>query len=384
MTSSSRAVVRPPKQASTHIPLSVLIAALGLALGSGCQGAASGAAPPVAEPAPDRPVAVRTVAVRAAPMRLETRYLGTVRSVRRATVTARIAGTVIELPVAEGSAVAEGAIVARLAAPDADARVERAQAEVRKAKAERDYLCDRAVKDRTLQDAGALPAAAADLGRKQCDSAREAVRAGEAQRRELDVAADRSTEPAPLTGRVLKWLVEPGEHVLPGRPLVLIGGGELELTVPLTESDVARGVGVDTAATVRVARGEPHPGVVTALAIQAQGAGRTVAATLPLPEPLAAAAYNGMAVDVALVVARDDHAVAVPQDALRQDPDGTVLFLVQGDHLERRRVQPGLSAGGWVAVTPAPPPTGRVVAGALEGLSDRQAIFAVGDLGGPR
>lgn len=373
---------QPPKQASTHFKW--LLALVTLATAAGCGGEAANTAVAPTEPSVERPVAVRTVAVRTGPLLREASYLGTVRSTSRATVIAQTSGTVAELPVEEGAAVDAGQVVARLSSPDAAARVQRAQAEVRRARAERDYLCDRAAKDGELESAGAITTAAADLGRKQCATAREAVRASDAQRRELDVIVDRAVEEAPLGGTVLEWLVQPGEHVMPGRPLLSIGGTELELTIPLTEADVARGVGLGSAATVSQRGGEAFPSEVIALAPLARGPGRTVQATLRLPAPLAPAAYNGMSLDVALLLERDDDAVAVPPDALRTERDGAALFMIQGDRIERRLVTPGLRAGGWVAVTPAPAAGSLVVVGALRGLADGQLVFSVDDSGAQR
>lgn len=372
----------PHKQASTH--MITLMALAVSAAAAGCGGEAAGTAMAPTESAPERPVAVRTVRVRTGLLVREASYLGTVRSTSRATVIARTSGTVTDLPVSEGEAVTAGAVVARLTSPDADARAQRAQAEVRRARAERDYLCDRANKDAGLETAGAITVAAADLGRKQCATAREGVRASEALRRELDVFVDRAVEEAPLDGTVLEWLVQPGENVMPGRPLVAIGGTALELTVALTEADLARGVGVGTPATVGLRGGEPLASEVVALAPQARGPGRTVQATLRLPAPLADAAYNGMSLDVAVVLERDDDAVAVPPDALLAGADGVALFLVRDDRIERRLVTPGLRTQGWVAVTPAPAADDHVVVGALRGLVDGQLIFGVDDSGAER
>lgn len=370
------------KQANTRFIS--LIAALALASIAGCEGASSGVALAAGDASPERAVAVLTVPVRTGPLLREASYLGTVRSTSRATVIARTSGTVIELPIPEGAPVTAGAVVAQLSSLDADARAQRVQAEVRRARAERDYLCDRAATDDGLQEVGVIPGAAADLGRKQCAAARQAVRASEAQRREVNVVADRAVEEAPLDGTVLEWLVQPGEHVMPGRPLVHIGGVALELTVPLTEGDIARGAGVGTQATVSTRDGASHESEIIAMAPKAHGPGRTVQATLRLPAPLADGAYNGMSVDVALVLERVDDAVAVPPDALLTDGDGVALFVVRGDRVERRQVTPGLRAGGWVTVSPPPAADSRVVVGNLRGLADGQLVLGVDGAGDER
>ncbi|TNF34970.1 MAG: efflux RND transporter periplasmic adaptor subunit, partial [Deltaproteobacteria bacterium] len=252
-----------------------------------------------------------------------------------------------------------------------------ARAEVSRARIERDYLCERARTDGALEQAGAVPGAAGDLGRKQCATARAAVRASEAQLHELGVVEARAAEEAPIDGLVLEWLAEPGENVMPGRPLVRIGGSAMELTVALTEADLARGVGVGTAATVSARGGSPIATEIVSLAPLARGPGRTVEATLRLPEPLAQGAYAGMSLDVAVTLERVDDTVSVPSDALLLDGDGAAIFVARDGRLARVRVTPGLVAGGWVAVDPPPAADSRVVVGALRGLEDEQPVYAV-------
>lgn len=369
------------KQASTRFMLVAVFSTAAAWLVGGCAPAASGASPVEPGAAP-RPVAVRTVAVRTGDLRSEAVYVGTARPRVRATVVARVAGTLSELVADEGDAVTAGQHLARVLTPDAAARVERAKAESRRARSERDYLCDRFTKDQALREAGAIPGAAADLGGKQCDTARAGVRAAEAQVNELVALASKSDEEAPLTGRVLERLAEPGEHVLPGRPLLVLGGDELEVVLPLTEGDRARGVGVGTPAWVRVRGGATVQTTVVALGPQARGPGRTVEATVALPAALRDSSYPGQSLDVGLVLAEVRGATSVPSDALGASQDGPVVFLVEGDRLVRRPVRVVLSSQGWAAIAPALAPEARVVVGSLRGLAHDLPVYPVAADGG--
>lgn len=325
-----------------------------------------------------QPVAVRTTQVRLGVLQVRAHYLGQVRATRRATVLARSAGTLADLPLAEGEAVRHRQVVARLSTPDASARLARARAELSRAETERDYLCDRHTSDRALGDAGALPPNVVALAAKNCAVAQNAVTAAGAQVREVELASARSAEVAPFDGRIVRWLAEPGEEVMPGRPLLMVEDAAREVVVALTESDLARGLGVGSRAQLRLLDGQTHDAQIADLSADASGPGRTREATISLPAELASA-WPGMSVDLEFIVAEIPDATAVPRDALHKDAAGHAIFLVLDDHLKRQPVTPGLASRGWVAVTPAPQPGTHVVVGAPAGLHDGQRVFAVAD-----
>jgi RND family efflux transporter MFP subunit len=152
---------------------------------------------------------------------------GTVRARERATLTARVSGSVMALPFREGDAVAAGAVVARiedralraaLAAADAD----RDAAEADQARSAA-LLSRGVVAPRDAEQAGARAAAT----RAAAEAARTAL--GYAELR------------APFAGRVAARPVNVGDVVMPGTPLVEIDGlGGLEVVATVGEDAVAR------------------------------------------------------------------------------------------------------------------------------------------------
>lgn len=328
-----------------------------------------------------QPVAVRTVPVHTGNLQARARYLGQVRPVRRATVLARSAGTLVELPHGEGEYVRARQPVARINAPDASARLARVRAELSRAQAERDFLCERHASDRALGEAGALPPNAVTLAAKNCAVAQHAATAVSAQLHEVELAHARSLEVAPFDGRIVRWMAEPGEEVMPGRPLLSIEDSTHEVVVALSESDLARGLGMGSRARLSLRDGQTLDSQLTDLSIDVSGPGRTREASIPLPAGFGDI-WSGMSVDVDFILAEAPDATAVPRDALQQDATGHVIFVVLGDHIKRLPVTPGLASGGWVAVTPAPQPGARVVVGAPAGLYDGQRVFAVADPAG--
>jgi len=121
-------------------------------------------------PTPERPQAVRVIAPERRDLVHEVSYVGTVRSAREVKVLARVAGTLEALPVAEGERVAQGAVLARISAPELGARLDQAQAELERTTTERDYACETFATDQRLYDQDAISRAQLDRSRRQCRS----------------------------------------------------------------------------------------------------------------------------------------------------------------------------------------------------------------------
>lgn len=356
---------------------STLFAAL-LLLAPGCRPA------PAAEPPQRPPVAVRTQRVRHGPMRAELRYVGTVQPRREVKVLARLAGTVRELPIPEGGWAKEGEVLARMTAADADARTARLDAEESRAASERDYHCERLKTDQRLAGTGAVTGAQLDTSRRACQGAEAAARAARAALAEARAVTGRQVERAPFEGRVLRHLTEPGQHVVPGQPLLLLGGELLEVRVAVAEEDLRKGLKLGRAARVWWGDEPARDTTITRVGSVAIGPGRTVEVALALPEQGFESATPGMSVDVAFVLAEAGEACAVPQRALGRAAEERFVYEVEGDLLRRRALRPTLFADGWVAVEPPLGKEAVVVVGELGGLSEGQRVYPVAEREGGR
>ncbi len=353
------------KQVSIYIVFFAALASLSLAA---CQQSA----PP---PTPAPPVAVRTVPVRLGPVREQIDYVGTVHSQREVRVLARVSGTLLELPVHEGDAVRKGDVIALVSAPEAHARVRHGAADVSRATTESSYLCERFETDRRLATANVLTPAQLDASRKACEASQASVRAAEAGLFEIRSVAAKSTESAPFSGRVLQWLAEPGEHVMPGRPILLLGDDELEVRVPVAESDVERGLSKDGRVELRRGSGAAVTSTIRSIAPLAMGPGRTVEVRISIPET--GRLSHGQSVDVGFVTAERTDAVLVPTEAVHRGDDGFALFLVSGGRAQRFAVVLGPREDGWVAVTPPPSKDAHVAVSGLDQLHDGASVYAV-------
>lgn len=327
------------------------------------------------------PTAVRVVQAEERPMRETVETVGTVASRRTLRLTARVPGTLEELPVEEGDRVEKGEVLARIDAPELEAKRERIGAELGRARAEREFACSTFETDRKLHESGALAGSKLDASRKRCTSAKEGVAAARAQLGEIETRLAKRVEHAPLDGTVLDRRAEPGEHVGPGRPLLVLGERGREVVVPVVEGDVARGIAPGTPVQLRVGEGASTETSVRTVDPRAQGPGRAVDVHMPLDGEFDRAPVGG-SVDVAFVLDREPEATPVPREALVRTDGTWSIYVVEEGVAHRRAVERGVAEGNWISVHPKLEPDRRVVVTNLDVVRDGTSVYAVEAAGG--
>ena len=294
------------------------------------------------------PVMVVTVAAHTVTDRIEA--AGELLAVAEASVAAEVDGRVTEMRVLEGAAVAAGEVVLeidrerRQLALDSE-RALVAEAEAAVAEAGRELGRIRSLHERNAVSKAQLDASETAL--QQSRSRREATRArlGLAERalRDASVAA-------PFDGLVARRYVSAGDFVGVGEKLYdLVALDPIEVVFHLTERDSGR-VELGDQVEVRVA---PHPDEV-------------FPATVNVVSPRIDPQTRTLRVKAALdnsdgrlrpgLFARADLGVAVregvpmlPEDAILQRSDGSIVFVLDGDsRVQRRVVTTGVFRDGYV------------------------------------
>jgi HlyD family secretion protein len=335
---------------------------------------------------------------------------GRVISTSRAQVGSEVTGTVIERRVKEGDAVRPGDVLVVLRADDLDARVRQAEAALRElqgsarpqaeasqrqaeaqlaqAGRERQRRADlfarqliaresleqaeeaetiaRATADRTR-----LAAAAAGAGSTAEQQLREQLAAARAQRAKAVVRAS-------TAGTVLTRNAEPGDLVQPGRVLFEIArGGDTEIEVPVDEKNLAALAMGQVAECIADAwPGRPFPAVVNFIAPAIDATRGTVTLRLrvdPPPDYL----RQDMTVSVNIETGRRDRALAVPNDTLLEQPDGSrIVLAVRQGRVKRVPVQLGLTSLAMSEVTQGIAAGDEVLAGAgsANGVSEGDRV----------
>lgn len=310
---------------------------------------------------------------------------------RRATVAAKITGRVTEVLVDEGMVVEAGQVLARLDDADARRRTDATRAardvaraaldeiEVNLADAERrlrrvrELHQDGVASEQDLDSANA----ASDALRAQLVVAQRNLDAAEAQLAVGMQDLENYTIRAPFAGIAVSKEAQPGEMVAP----VFAGGGGISTIVDMTSLEIE--VDVNESYIARVTPGQPAeavldaypdwriPASVRTVIPTADRQKATVKVRLTFDE-LDPRILPDMGVKVAFQETDDEAQDApralclVPRKAIRRDGDRSIVFVVNGDMVERRAVTvgrelagdaeilAGVSAGNVVVIEPPP------------------------------
>ena len=332
---------------------------------------------------------------------------GYVTARRRATVSSKVTGKVVDILVEEGMAVQIGQVLARL-----DDTMERSQLALAEARlgAARSALAELEVRhrealldldrQRRLLDERLVPQADFDAARAEADSfearianQRDQVAVAE---REVDVrrtSLDDTVIRAPFGGVAISKNAQPGEMISP----VSAGGGftrtgistivdmdSLEIEVDVNEAYINRvSDGQRVVANLDAYPDWDIPASVITTVPAADRQRATVLVRIAFDELGDPRILPDMGVDVAFL--EDDPPAAaaagsprlwIPAGAVRRDGGGPSVFLLRGDRVERRAVGLGVESGGEVEVTSGIGPGDRVVVDAPPDLADGDRVAA--------
>lgn len=314
--------------------------------------------------------AVRVETVQNGPFVATESHLGTVLPVTRVRVVARVPGTISALGPSEGESIARGRELVSIAAPDLSARQRRVASERRRAERERDFVCAQLETDRDLAASGDLSTLHVAQTEKGCGVATHAVHAARAAEQEVSEQRANAVEEAPFDGRVLSYLVDVGQTVMPGTPLAEYAGTELELQLRVVAGDLPQlSVGTD----VRLPHGQR--GKIHEIGQRADGPGRLYEVLVRIDEDATVRIGESVLADV--VTHSMSNVTSVPDMAVRTDATGTYVLVEEDGKLQRVDVRALLSAEGRTAVEPQLPDAARVVTVGPKNIDESSSVFAV-------
>ena len=324
---------------------------------------------------------------------------GYVTARRRATVSSKVTGRVVESNVEEGMAVTAGQVLARLDDSNARAALDLAMAQAeaaRRAVVENEVQLAEATltlgRIEQLRARGLATAADLDAARAAVDSTEARIAALRQQvtvaERQVDVQRtelDNMVIRAPFSGVAISRVAQPGEMVSP----VSAGGGftrtgistivdmsSLEIEVEVSESYINRVSNGQAVTAVLDAYPDwqiPAHVITTIPAADRQKATVLVRIGFDALDPRI---LPDMGVRVTFLRAGGDGEAAgrsvalVPRTAVRTEGDQNVVFVVQGTRAERRAIATGGLDGDRVEVLAGLTPGDRVVISAPADLAD--------------
>lgn len=339
--------------------------------------AAVGACAPGAEPESRQGARAEAAAV---PVRLLTlgatadnavvRAAGTVRLRRETPLAFWTAGRVADVSVREGDRVAAGAVLARLDTRTIDMDVAAARADLQRARA--DLERQRVLLKQGWQTRARLEAAEAAAGSAAAALERATFAQANARIR------------APAAGIVLARQVEPGQTVMAGEPVLMLGeyrAGHV-LRVPLTSGEVA-GLSLGQAAEIRFGDGAVPDMAGKIIEIAGRADERTGSFQVEIALPDVAGLRSGQIATATLVAGRAPGrtALSVPATALFAARAGEA-FVWRYD-AARGVVRPALVRVGAVGergveVLSGLSPGDRIVATGVDRLSDGARVTVSG------
>ncbi|MCX8091928.1 MAG: efflux RND transporter periplasmic adaptor subunit [Verrucomicrobiae bacterium] len=312
-----------------------------------------------ADSATSLPVAtVRVQTIDDQPRALTEEIVGTVRARTRATLEAKIAGRITELPVVLGQSLEAGDLVARLDVREIQARLDQARAVLEQARRDRDRFA-------TLLRQQAVTQA-------EFDGVEARFRVAEAAVAEAETMLGYAEVRAPFDGVVTRKLADVGDLATPGRPLIeLEDPNALRLEADVPEALISHvQPGAKLPVRIHAANAELE-GVVAEMAPAADPNSRTFRVKLDLPG--APGLKPGLFGRVAVPVG-ETRAPRVPAQALVQRGQMEMVFVVADGRAQMRLVKSGKRLGEEVELVSGVRPGERVVVEGAGALMDGQPV----------
>ncbi|MEO7198685.1 MAG: efflux RND transporter periplasmic adaptor subunit [Dokdonella sp.] len=333
--------------------LKVLLLAAGIALAA--------CSPAPKSVAKVQPAAVDAVAVTRSASGSARSWDGVIEAVNRATLSAQTSGRIAAVEADVNDTVTVGQVLLRLSdveqqAGNAAARAQVKAQEAALVEAEANYQ-----RFATLAEKNWVSRAQMDQAVNTRNSARAMRDAARAQLRQLSQQTDYTIIRAPYDGVVERRMVELGESVTPGQPLISVlapGALRVEIQVPQEEAAAIREVG---RAQLRSADGTVHD--VARVIVYPSADPQTHATTVRLELDASSGLHPGNAVKAEFPIGSGGH-LLIPAGSVLQRSEVSAVYVVTDagiqlrqirlgqTHGDQREVIAGLHAGERVAVDP--------------------------------
>ena len=311
-----------------------------------------------APPLPTVSVSVEELKEITAPSRVE--VVGTLEAIERASISARISGQIIELPVVLGSKVKQGDLLVKISAGEISAKV--LQAEAQLAQARRNLA-----RESKLQKQGAST-------EETVKSLLDATRIAEAAFKEARTMLDYTTISAPFSGTITKKIANTGDLASPGMVLLMIENGDaLQVLAQVPESLLLTVQQGDTVPVRIPAASLNIEGVVAEVAPAANPLSRTAPVKINIPSSpdlrvgqFARIGLNG----------NDENTIMVAQSAVLSKGQMDIVFVYDGSTktAQMRLVRTGAVHGGQVEILSGLEPGEQVAVSSVEHLQDGQSL----------
>ncbi len=277
---------------------------------------------------------------------------GELLAVDEANVAAEVGGRITAMRVSEGAPVVAGDVVLEIDRERRELELANENAMVAAARSEIAQESRELERIRSLFKSEAISQAQLDAANTRLRTARARLASAEAKRGLAQLAVRNASVAAPFDGLVARRFVSAGDHVAEGEPLFdLVALDPIEVEFHLTERDSAR-VEVGDSVEVRVT---PYPeqvftAIVHVVSPRIDPATRTLRVKARVENP-ERKLRPGLFARADLGVAVRERVPMIPEQAVLQRSDGSVVFVVRdGNRAERRNVRLGVFRDGLAEI----------------------------------
>jgi len=307
-----------------------------------------------AHPAPAMPAAAKTSAPTAleflasevvttepAELRQVMQLTGTLRAVDQVTVKAKVAAEVRAVMAREGESVKVGQIVVKLDTSEYEARVAQARGNLNNARAQMEIATKARDNNLALVEKGFISKNAFDNSASQYAAAKASVDSAQGA---LDIvlkSLNDTVSRAPISGLVSVRHVQPGEKVaMDSRLLEIVNLQQLELEAAVPSSEISK-VAIAQKVELRIeGLAQRFDGKVVRINPSTQAGSRSVPVYVQVANPQNLLRV-GMFADGRLLLSSKAGAVTMPQSAVRKVNDGSFVFAIVNNKIERLPVTLG-------------------------------------------
>ena len=314
---------------------------------------------------PEKPVAVRTVAIKLRTVEDALLLPARVEPLQEAHLAAERAGRVIELLADKGQSVEADQVLLRL-----DGRLweaARQRAEIEERDASRDLK-----RWKELEKTGAVSGSEFESIQRRQESAKIALGEAEVMLSQCEVRS-------PFAGVIVARLVEVGDYANEGQAVLrVIRLDQVKLTFDVPEQDIGSlRTGQKKTFTLAVLPGREFTGEITFVSSQAERESNSFPVELTV-ENADRALKAGMIAQVALVRREREGAVVVPLAAIVPRKGEHYLFAVENGHAIRKRIQIAALMGHEAVLESGVGEGDQIVVEGHRGLQDGMVVSVVG------
>ena len=268
---------------------------------------------------------------------------GALRALDMASVKARLAADVREVLVREGEAVKSGQVVVKMDATEYLARVEQARGNLNSARAQLDIAARNRDNNRALVDRGFISRNAFDNYASQYAAAEANVEAAKGALDVVQKSLNDTVIRSPISGLVAMRYAQPGEKVSADNKLLdIVNLRKMELEAAVPTNDIAN-VALNQRVMLRVeGLAQQFEGKVVRINPATQAGSRSVLVYVQIDNPQGLL-RAGMFAEAQLVLTSKLGVLALPQNAVRKDGNGTYVYVIEGERLARKPVVTGLN-----------------------------------------